>query len=168
MLWTLGAVLLAVVVVKLFAIDLAALRGLTRVVAFMGVGLLLLVIGYVAPLPPATSGRPAQESASSASVVSVIRGTGRFASSCDANGVIQRIATHHAAARTVRRSTGDVAPGARGQRRGQAAATSAGSTVADAPRNVSSASSDKGVGFGLISTTRAPPALAWRGSAAAG
>jgi uncharacterized membrane protein len=52
-LWTVGAVLLAAVVVKLFAVDLAALSGLTRVVAFMGVGLLLLVIGYVAPLPPA-------------------------------------------------------------------------------------------------------------------
>ena len=52
-LWTLGAVLLAAVVVKLFAVDLAALSGLTRVIAFMGVGLLLLVIGYVAPLPPA-------------------------------------------------------------------------------------------------------------------
>ena len=36
------------------AIDLAALSGLTRVVAFLGVGALLLVIGYVAPLPPAT------------------------------------------------------------------------------------------------------------------
>ena len=50
--WMAGAALLAAVVVKLFAIDLAALSGLTRVVAFMGVGALLLVIGYVAPLPP--------------------------------------------------------------------------------------------------------------------
>ena len=44
--------LLAAVVVKLFAIDLAALSGLTRVVAFLGVGAMLLVIGYVTPLPP--------------------------------------------------------------------------------------------------------------------
>jgi uncharacterized membrane protein len=51
-LWMLGAALLAVVVVKLFAIDLGALSGLPRVVAFLGVGILLLVIGYVAPLPP--------------------------------------------------------------------------------------------------------------------
>jgi uncharacterized membrane protein len=60
--WMVGAGLLAVVVVKLFALDLAALSGLTRVVAFMGVGALLLVIGYVAPLPPASpvpSERPA-------------------------------------------------------------------------------------------------------------
>lgn len=61
MLWTVGAALLAIVVVKLFAIDLAALSGLTRVIAFMGVGLLLLVIGYVAPLPPAVLARPAEE-----------------------------------------------------------------------------------------------------------
>src|SRR5439155_1186348 len=41
-LWLTGAGLLAAVVVKLFAIDLAALSGLTRVVAFLGVGALLL------------------------------------------------------------------------------------------------------------------------------
>ena len=55
MLWLVGAGLLAAVIVKLFAIDLAALSGLTRVVAFLGVGALLLVIGYVAPLPPPAS-----------------------------------------------------------------------------------------------------------------
>ncbi|HEX8013511.1 MAG TPA: DUF2339 domain-containing protein [Casimicrobiaceae bacterium] len=52
-LWLTGAGLLAAVVIKLFAIDLAALSGLTRVVAFLGVGALLLVVGYLAPLPPA-------------------------------------------------------------------------------------------------------------------
>ncbi|HEV3238790.1 MAG TPA: DUF2339 domain-containing protein [Casimicrobiaceae bacterium] len=51
-LWLTGAGLLAAVVIKLFAIDLAALSGLSRVVAFLGVGALLLVIGYLAPLPP--------------------------------------------------------------------------------------------------------------------
>jgi uncharacterized membrane protein len=55
-LWLVGAGLLAAVIVKLFAIDLAALSGLTRVVAFLGVGALLLVIGYLAPLPPAAKG----------------------------------------------------------------------------------------------------------------
>jgi uncharacterized membrane protein len=54
-LWLTGAVLLAAVVVKLFAIDLAALSGLTRVVAFLGVGAMLLVIGYVTPLPPSVA-----------------------------------------------------------------------------------------------------------------
>jgi uncharacterized membrane protein len=52
LLWLTGAGLLGAVVVKLFAIDLAALSGLSRVIAFLGVGALLLVIGYVAPLPP--------------------------------------------------------------------------------------------------------------------
>jgi uncharacterized membrane protein len=52
-LWMIGAALLAVVVGKLFLVDLAALSGLSRVVAFLGVGALLLVIGYLAPLPPA-------------------------------------------------------------------------------------------------------------------
>ncbi len=53
-LWMAGAALLAIVVVKLFVLDLAALSGLSRVVAFMGVGALLLLIGYLAPLPPAS------------------------------------------------------------------------------------------------------------------
>ena len=52
-LWMLGAALLAVVVVKLFVVDLGALSGLPRVVAFLGVGVLLLVIGFLSPLPPA-------------------------------------------------------------------------------------------------------------------
>jgi uncharacterized membrane protein len=51
-LWMLGAALLAVVVVKLFVVDLGALSGLPRVVAFLGVGILLLVIGFLSPLPP--------------------------------------------------------------------------------------------------------------------
>ena len=53
-----GAGLLAVVVVKLFAVDLSALSGLPRVVAFLGVGVLLLLIGYLAPLPPAREPPP--------------------------------------------------------------------------------------------------------------
>ena len=52
-LWMLGAALLAAVVIKLFVVDLAALSGLPRVVAFLGVGVLLLVIGFLSPLPPA-------------------------------------------------------------------------------------------------------------------
>jgi uncharacterized membrane protein len=59
-LWMLGAALLAVVVAKLFLVDLGNLSGLPRVVAFLGAGVLLLVIGFVSPLPPA-----AKESASS-------------------------------------------------------------------------------------------------------
>lgn len=51
-LWMIGAGLLAAVVGKLFLIDLGALSGLPRVVAFLGVGVLLLLIGYLTPLPP--------------------------------------------------------------------------------------------------------------------
>ena len=56
-LWMVGAALLAVVVVKLFVLDLSALSGLSRVVAFLGVGVLLLLIGYLAPLPPVASAK---------------------------------------------------------------------------------------------------------------
>lgn len=51
--WMLGAVLLGIVVLKLFLVDLSSLSSLMRIVSFMAVGLLMLVIGYVAPLPPA-------------------------------------------------------------------------------------------------------------------
>ena len=51
-LWVCGAVLLAVVVVKLFVIDLSKISGIERIVSFLGVGVLLLVIGYFAPVPP--------------------------------------------------------------------------------------------------------------------
>jgi uncharacterized membrane protein len=58
-LWMLGAALLAVVVGKLFLVDLGALSGMPRVVAFLGAGILLLVIGYLSPLPPvAAEGEP--------------------------------------------------------------------------------------------------------------
>lgn len=51
-LWFVGAALLAVVVVKLFAIDLARTGTLARIVSFIVVGVLLLLIGYLAPVPP--------------------------------------------------------------------------------------------------------------------
>ena len=50
--WFTGAVLMAVVVAKLFLIDLSNIGGIERIVSFIGVGILMLVIGYVAPLPP--------------------------------------------------------------------------------------------------------------------
>jgi uncharacterized membrane protein len=50
--WVGGAVLLGLVVAKLFAVDLAQVNGVERIVSFIGVGALLLVIGYVAPVPP--------------------------------------------------------------------------------------------------------------------
>ena len=50
--WVAGAALLAVVVAKLFFVDLSQVGGVERIVSFIGVGALLLVIGYVAPVPP--------------------------------------------------------------------------------------------------------------------
>ncbi len=50
--WIAGAALLAVVVVKLFLVDLADHGGLYRVISFIGVGALLLLVGYFAPVPP--------------------------------------------------------------------------------------------------------------------
>jgi uncharacterized membrane protein len=51
--WIIGATLLAAVVLKLFFVELAQTGTVTRIVSFIGVGLLLLLIGYVAPVPPA-------------------------------------------------------------------------------------------------------------------
>ncbi len=49
--WISGAVLLGIVVAKLFLVDLSNVGGLERVVSFLGVGLLMLAIGYLAPFP---------------------------------------------------------------------------------------------------------------------
>ncbi len=49
--WTVGAGLLAAVVLKLLIVDLSGTGTVTRIVSFIGVGVLMLVIGYVAPLP---------------------------------------------------------------------------------------------------------------------
>lgn len=54
-LWTVGACLLGVVVLKLFVNDLGNTGTVARIVSFLGVGALLLVIGYVAPVPPRTA-----------------------------------------------------------------------------------------------------------------
>ncbi len=50
--WVAGASFMAVVVLKLFLIDLSSQGTLSRVVSFMGVGVLLLIVGYFAPVPP--------------------------------------------------------------------------------------------------------------------
>ncbi len=50
--WIAGAALLALVVGKLFLVDLANTGTVARIVSFLGVGVMLLVIGYVAPVPP--------------------------------------------------------------------------------------------------------------------
>jgi len=52
LIWLTGAALLGAVVVKLFLVDLSSTGTIARIVSFVVVGLLLLVIGYVAPVPP--------------------------------------------------------------------------------------------------------------------
>jgi uncharacterized membrane protein len=49
--WLAGAVLLGAVVLKLLIFDLQGSGTVLRIVSFIGVGVLMLVIGYVAPLP---------------------------------------------------------------------------------------------------------------------
>ncbi|MFZ4875451.1 DUF2339 domain-containing protein [Janthinobacterium sp. Mn2066] len=58
--WRLGALLLGMVVLKLFAIDLSNAGGIERIVSFVGVGLLMLLIGYLAPFPKAGVSMPAK------------------------------------------------------------------------------------------------------------
>jgi len=53
-LWIAGAALLAVVVGKMFLVDLSNTGTVARIVSFLGVGVLLLIIGYLAPVPPGT------------------------------------------------------------------------------------------------------------------
>ncbi|RMN25394.1 putative Membrane protein [Pseudomonas coronafaciens pv. zizaniae] len=50
--WLGGAALIGVVVIKLFFVELGNRGGMERIVSFIGVGILLLVVGYFAPLPP--------------------------------------------------------------------------------------------------------------------
>ncbi|GAB4200179.1 MAG: DUF2339 domain-containing protein [Wenzhouxiangellaceae bacterium] len=54
LLWQAGAVLMAMVVIKLFTVDLAGSGTLARIVSFLSVGILLLAVGYFAPAPPRT------------------------------------------------------------------------------------------------------------------
>ncbi|MDP3857204.1 MAG: DUF2339 domain-containing protein [Stagnimonas sp.] len=55
LLWIAGAGLMAVVVLKLFLLDLDGRGSLARVLSFIGVGGLLLLTGYLAPIPPANA-----------------------------------------------------------------------------------------------------------------
>ena len=54
-LWLAAAALLGVVVAKLFLVDLASSGTVERIASFIGVGLLLLVVGYFSPVPPRRS-----------------------------------------------------------------------------------------------------------------
>ncbi|MGP5230792.1 DUF2339 domain-containing protein [Psychrobacter celer] len=52
-LWFMGIGLLGAVVLKLVLVDLSQTEAIWRVISFLGAGSLILVIGYLAPLPPA-------------------------------------------------------------------------------------------------------------------
>lgn len=51
-LWLTGCGVLGAVVFKLFIVDLANINTMERIIAFIGVGLLFLVVGYYSPIPP--------------------------------------------------------------------------------------------------------------------
>jgi uncharacterized membrane protein len=51
-LWVAGIGLLSLVVIKLLLVDLSNVAAIARVISFIGAGLIMLVIGYLAPLPP--------------------------------------------------------------------------------------------------------------------
>ena len=61
--WMLGAGLLGVTLLKLFLVDLSNRGGAERIVVFIAVGLLMLVVGWFAPLPPARREPALQEAA---------------------------------------------------------------------------------------------------------
>lgn len=50
--WVIGSILLAAVVIKMFLVDLADIGTIARIVSFIVVGLLILLTGYLSPLPP--------------------------------------------------------------------------------------------------------------------
>ncbi len=51
-LWSAGAALMAAVVLKLFLVDLSHTGTVARIVSFLGVGIVLLIVGYLSPVPP--------------------------------------------------------------------------------------------------------------------
>jgi len=57
-LWVVGAALMVVVVAKLALVDLSNTGTVERIVSFIGVGLLMLLIGYVSPVPPKSAENP--------------------------------------------------------------------------------------------------------------
>ncbi len=51
-LWVAGSVLMVMVVLKVFTLDLANSGTIERIISFLGVGGLLMIIGYYFPIPP--------------------------------------------------------------------------------------------------------------------
>ena len=60
-LWIIGAVLLGLVLIKLFTKDLTGTGTLARIVSFMVVGGLMLLIGYLSPIPGKSAGESVEK-----------------------------------------------------------------------------------------------------------
>ncbi|MEJ2402279.1 MAG: DUF2339 domain-containing protein, partial [Xanthomonadales bacterium] len=56
--WFAGAACMALVLVKLFLVDLGNSGTVERIVSFIGTGVLLLIVGYFAPVPPRAGDAP--------------------------------------------------------------------------------------------------------------
>ena len=54
LLWMIGVAFMALVVIKLFIVDLGNTGTIARIISFIAIGGLLLVVGYFAPAPPRT------------------------------------------------------------------------------------------------------------------
>lgn len=50
--WFMGAAIFACVISKLFLIDIYGQGGISRAISFIGVAVLILIVGYFSPLPP--------------------------------------------------------------------------------------------------------------------
>jgi uncharacterized membrane protein len=66
LIWQAGAGLLALTVAKLLLIDLANSGGGERIVAFIGVGILMVAVGYFAPMPPSKTKQSSESAAGGA------------------------------------------------------------------------------------------------------
>ncbi len=62
--WLAGIALLALVVAKLLFVDLSHVGAMARIISFICAGLIMLLIGFVAPLPPAASSKTLPDPAS--------------------------------------------------------------------------------------------------------
>jgi uncharacterized membrane protein len=60
-LWIVGAALMALVVAKIFLLDLSQTGTVERIASFIGAGVMLLIMGYFAPLPPTKIAEMAHE-----------------------------------------------------------------------------------------------------------
>jgi uncharacterized membrane protein len=56
--WMIGGGLLVIVIVKLFLVDLSRIGSIERIVSFVGVGILMLIVGYISPIPPGETTHP--------------------------------------------------------------------------------------------------------------